>query len=103
MSISNRDLFERARVFKFENDSSLLQFILETKKMDSVDDVDALAPTSRCLSSCSIDRINDFDYTFNQIYVYTVINFIRLHLIKFFRLHLTILRTMIHQRWAGLR
>ena len=42
MSISNRDLFEMARVFKFENDPSLLSFILEKKKMDSVDDVDSL-------------------------------------------------------------
>ena len=42
MSISHRDLFERARVFKFENDPSLLRFILETKKMENVDDIDSL-------------------------------------------------------------
>ena len=42
MSISNGDLFERARVFHFENDPSLLSYILEKKKIDGADDVDSL-------------------------------------------------------------
>ena len=42
MSISNGDLFERARVLLFEKSPTLLSFILEKKKIDGVDDVDTL-------------------------------------------------------------
>lgn len=42
MSISNRELFERARGSNFEKDPGLLRFILEKKKIEAADDVDSL-------------------------------------------------------------
>ena len=42
MSITNRELFEKARAVRFMVDPSLLQFVLERKKIKVQDDVDSL-------------------------------------------------------------
>ena len=42
MSITNRELFEKARALNFEKDGSLLAFILERKKIEIADDVESL-------------------------------------------------------------
>ena len=42
MSITNRELFDKARLFQFQNDPRLLTFVLECKSIQIEDDVDAL-------------------------------------------------------------
>lgn len=43
MSLTNRDLFDKARPLKFEMDPSLLNLILEKKKIQLQDDVDSVS------------------------------------------------------------
>ena len=43
MEIKNRDLFEKARLARFEADASLLSFVLERKNLQVQDDVDSLS------------------------------------------------------------